>query len=202
MVELTHSYYKDLACTDLDIIPSDDTLQLLRKRQMICRMSGNKLIVLVKVKTGVPDEDKPLMKLDPNDQFLFYLKVNNEKLATITNIDIDKFKKGQRFYFTNIHENDLDDKFNLTAKIEAVAGSFDRRLELPIPGTAIPADRRPRCRLRHACRRGRRHQPHRGCRHTELRRQHRPLCRQRYRAASPGYADNPDAGRYGDARTG
>lgn len=122
MVEMLHDYYSNLQCKDFDIIPSEQTLQLMRNRQMMFKMIGNKLIVLVKVKED-PDADEPYIDLNPDDKFLFYLQLNNTRASIVSNFDTDKLTAGKRYYFTNLHENDLDDGLSLTSKIEAVAGA-------------------------------------------------------------------------------
>ncbi len=124
-VEMLHDYYNNLQCTDFDIIPSDATIRLMKNRQMMFKNVGNKLIVMVKVKTDAPDIDKPFIDLNPDDKFLFYLQLNNTKASIISNFDVDKLRSGRRYYFTNLYENDLDDGLSLTSKIEAVAGAAE-----------------------------------------------------------------------------
>ncbi len=122
MTELLHDYYSNLQCLDFDVVPSKETRQLMRNRQMMCKLVGNKLVVLVKVITEGADESKPFTGMNPTDKFLFYLQPNRTRFNIVTNIDVDKLREGKRYYFTNLHQNDLDGGLCLTKKIEPVAG--------------------------------------------------------------------------------
>src|SRR5687767_9646874 len=96
MIELLHDYYSNRQCKDFDVIPSEDTSQLLKNRQMIFKMMGNKLVVLVKVNSNGPDADKPFINLNPDDKFLFYLQLNSPQFNIITSLDVDKLREGKR----------------------------------------------------------------------------------------------------------
>ncbi|NOT50451.1 MAG: hypothetical protein HOP10_04145 [Chitinophagaceae bacterium] len=122
MTELLHDYYKNLQCRDFDVIPSEETRQLMKSKQMMWRMAGNKLVVLIKVVNSGPDKDKPAAGIDPTDKFLFYLQLNKPQFNIVTNVDTDKLGEGKRYYFTNLHQNDIDGGMCLTKKIKAVAG--------------------------------------------------------------------------------
>jgi hypothetical protein len=122
MVEMKNDYYSNLQCTDFDIIPTDETKHLLKNRQMMCKAIGNKLVVLVKVKTFGPDTDKPFINMNPDDKFLFYLQLNKPQFNTYTNLDVEKLREGKRYYFTNLYENKLDDDLSLTKQIVPVVG--------------------------------------------------------------------------------
>jgi hypothetical protein len=130
MVDLQHDYYKNLQCKDFDIVPSEETQLLLKNRQMMYKVVGNKLIVLVKVITEGAVANKPFTGMNPVDKFLFYMQLNRPQFSVITNIDVDKLRAGKRYYFTNLYQNDLDGRKKLTKKIEPVAG----------PANYIPGD--------------------------------------------------------------
>ncbi|HMK26182.1 MAG TPA: hypothetical protein VK483_09150 [Chitinophagaceae bacterium] len=130
MTELLHDYYSNLQCWDFDVVPSEETRLLMKNRQMMYKLVGNKLIVLVKVITGGADENKPFISMNPADKFLFYLQPSRPKFSIVTNIDVDKLREGKRYYFTNLHQNDLDGGLSLTKKIEPVPG----------PANYVPGD--------------------------------------------------------------
>jgi hypothetical protein len=121
-IELQNEYYSNLQCKDFTVIPSEETVRLLKNRQMMYKLVGNRIVVLVKVKTDAPDENKPVVDIDPADRFLFYMGLNNSQFSTITNLDDDNLRERKLFYFTNLYQNDLAATLNLTQKIvKAVA---------------------------------------------------------------------------------
>ena len=122
-IDLEHDYYSDLQCKDFSVIPSEETEKLLKANQLLIKTLGSRLVALIKVKTQGTDKNKPLFAINPTDKFLFYLVLNNPRFAIITNLDDDKFMQGHRFYFTNVYENDLDTKVNLTSPIKLTGGS-------------------------------------------------------------------------------
>lgn len=124
-VSLEHDYYSDLQCRDFSIIPSEKTNELLKANQMLVKMLGSKLVCLIKIKTQGPDKNKPLFPVNTTDKYLFYLVLNRPQFNIISNLDEDKFKDGYRFYFSNIYENDLDTKINLTAPIKLTGDPAD-----------------------------------------------------------------------------
>ncbi|HET6544169.1 MAG TPA: hypothetical protein VFG46_26965, partial [Chryseolinea sp.] len=75
MVDLLHDYFANLQCKDLEVVASEETARLLKNRQMMYKVVGNKLVVLVKVKLDSgADDDKPFLDIDPKDKFIFYLQ--------------------------------------------------------------------------------------------------------------------------------
>lgn len=125
MVELLHDYYANQQCRDFDVVPSLETGRLIRNRQMMCKMVGNKLVVLVKVNADGADEDKPLVSLNKADKFIFYLQLNKPAFNIVTNLDTDKLRDRKRYYFTNLYQNDLSGKLDLTQRIVPVIGNAD-----------------------------------------------------------------------------
>jgi hypothetical protein len=119
MVDLLNEYYRSLQCKDFTVIPSAETAELLKNSQMLCKTIGNKLIVLVKVGTEAPNEDKPFVTITPTNRFLFYLDLHQPVFTTVTNVDADKLRIKQRYYFTNLHENKAGIDLHLSRKIAA-----------------------------------------------------------------------------------
>lgn len=121
-VDLQNEYYSNQQSKDFSVIASAETARLLRNRQMLYKMVGNKLVVLIKVKTDAPDTDKPFSEIEKKDRFLFYLSLNSPQFATLTNLDEDSLRERKLFYFSNLHENDLGGALNLTQRIVAPVG--------------------------------------------------------------------------------
>src|SRR5687767_13489142 len=117
MVDLLNEYYRNLQCRDFTVIPSAETAAVLRNHQMLCKIIGNKLVVLVKVKTDAGSEDEPFVSILPKTKFLFYLDLNQPVFTTITNIDADRMQLKQRYYFTNLHQNSAGTDRHLSRKI-------------------------------------------------------------------------------------
>lgn len=124
MVDLLHDYFANQQCKDLEVVASEATGRLLKDRQMMYKVVGNKLVVLIKVKSDIgPDENKPFVDIDPKDKFIFYLHPATTSFVTITNLDEDKLGVGQRYYFSNLHQNKLDGELSLTQKLEPIVGA-------------------------------------------------------------------------------
>lgn len=123
MVELLNKYYSDLKCADFKVLPSAATATLLKNYQMVYKVVGNQLVVLVKVKIKDktlpvdPEEDKPFISIDPKSKFVFYLDLQNTLFNTVTNLDTDRLSSKQRFYFTNLNANKVGAVLNLSNKI-------------------------------------------------------------------------------------
>lgn len=130
-IDLQNEYYADGKCNDISLVPSAETRQLLTNRQMLYKMVGNKLVILVKVKDkhSGAEMNKPFIPLGADEKFVFYLQLEKPVFTTITNIDNDLFA-GRRFYFSNIFETKVDAALHLSAPLD----SYDN-------GTAyIPGD--------------------------------------------------------------
>jgi hypothetical protein len=135
-IEIEHDFYADLQCKDFSIIPSAETNQLLKNYQVLVKISGNKLTCLIKTKS--PANDKPFSGINGSDKFLFYLVLNSHRFNIISNLDEDKFREGHRFYFSNLAENALDTKINLTASVKLVGGSANYKPgDLTADGTGV-----------------------------------------------------------------
>lgn len=125
MVELLHDYYANQQCRDFDVVPSPETIRLMKDRQMMFKLVGNKMVVLVKVYADGLDADKPFVSISPEDKFLFYLQLNRPSFNIVTNLDTDKLRDRKRYYFTNLHQNNLSGGLDLTQKIVPIIGSAD-----------------------------------------------------------------------------
>lgn len=121
MVDLLNEYYANLQCRDFSVIPSAETVQMLQNHQMLVKTIGNKLVVLVKVQTGAGSEDKPVVPIAADTKFLFYLNLNQPLFTTVTNLDIDKLRLNQRYYFTNLLQNKAGTSLHLSRQI----GEYD-----------------------------------------------------------------------------
>ncbi len=117
-IDLQNEYYADGKCNDITVVPSAETVLLLKNRQMLYKMVGNKFIVLTKVKdsSAGADADKPFVPLGINEKFVFYLQLEKPVFTTVTNIDFDLFA-GTRFYFSNISETKINTALHLSAPL-------------------------------------------------------------------------------------
>lgn len=117
-IDLQNEYYADGKCNDITVVPSTETALLLKNRQLLYKMVGNKFIVLVKVKdnSAGADADKPFVNLSINEKFVFYLQLEKPVFTTVTNIDFDLFA-GTRFYFSNIFETKVNAALHLSAPL-------------------------------------------------------------------------------------
>lgn len=123
-IDLQHEYYADGKCTDMSIVPSAETSLLLKNRQMLYKMVGNKFVVLVKVNdsTAGVNADKPFVSLGTDEKFVFFLQLEKPVFTTITNIDFDLFA-GRRFYFSNIFETKLGTGLYLSAPVDTYSNT-------------------------------------------------------------------------------
>ena len=117
MVDLLNEHYTNLQCRDFQVMASPETAQVLQNRQMLFKTIGNKLVVLVKVQTEAGNEDKPVVPMDANTKFLFYMNLKQPLFTTITNLDTDSLRLNQRYYFTNLYQNKTGTSLHLSKKI-------------------------------------------------------------------------------------
>lgn len=115
-VDILHEYYAGLKCTDFEILPSEETALLMKQHQMVYKITANKLVVLIKVDA----DNKPFAALALSDKLVFYKRLNNPLFMQVSNIDQSLFS-GQRFYYTNIHQNEQDGVLYLSAPIAEYA---------------------------------------------------------------------------------
>ena len=81
-VDIFNDYYRDGRCTDFKLMPSWETASLLKKYNMLYRMTGNRLVILVKIK----DDNTPVTPIDPNTKFSFYMDLQTPAFVNFTNI--------------------------------------------------------------------------------------------------------------------
>jgi hypothetical protein len=123
-IDLQHEYYANGKCTDISIMPSAETMLLLKNRQMLYKMVGNKFVVLVKVNdssAGV-NTDKPFVDLGTDEKFVFFLQLEKPVFTTITNIDFNLFAS-RRFYFSNIFETKVNTVLHLSAPVDVYSNT-------------------------------------------------------------------------------
>ena len=123
-IDLQHEYYANGKCTDISIVPSAETALLLKNRQMLYKMVGNKFVVLVKVKdsSAGADADKPFVSWNTDEKFVFFLQLDKPVFTTITNIDFDLFTR-RRFYFSNIFETKTGTALHLSAPVDTYSNT-------------------------------------------------------------------------------
>ena len=118
-IDLLNEYYNNLQCRDFTIIPSAETILLLKNKQLQCKLVGNKLVVLVKVKNDISEPaelNKPFIEIGDQGKFVFYLDLDRSAFMSISNIDLDALRS-KRFYFTNLHKNSVGTNLYLSAPI-------------------------------------------------------------------------------------
>lgn len=134
-IDLQNEYYANGKCTDISVVPSAETALLLKNSQMLCKMVGNKFMVLVKVNdnSAGADADKPFVNLNTDEKFIFFLQLEKPVFTTITNIDFDLFA-GRRFYFSNIFETKAGTALHLSAPVDLYNNTTDYK-----PGDMVNA---------------------------------------------------------------
>jgi hypothetical protein len=116
-IELLNEYYTSLRCFDFKIVPSAETMQLMKDSKMIYKVINNQLLVLSKVYDSGPEQDKPLVSIAPGKKFVFYLDLIQPVFMNITNLDLDLLAS-RRFYFSNAHQNKKDNVLYLSDAIK------------------------------------------------------------------------------------
>lgn len=117
-VDVQHEYYAGLKCTDFDMEPSPETALLLKRHQLLYKVTGNKLVVLTKV----DKVDKPFAPLAVTEKLVFYQRLNNPLFIEVSNIDRASFAT-KRFYYSNINQNEQEDIFYLTSPVKNYANA-------------------------------------------------------------------------------
>ena len=115
-VDMLHDYYLDNKCTDFDWQPSPETALLMKQRQLMYKITGNKLVVFGKV----DDDNKLLSELDANSKLVFYQRLNNPLFMELSNLNRALFT-GKRFYYTNVNQNQLSNIPYLSSPIKNYA---------------------------------------------------------------------------------
>ena len=119
-VDLLNEYYTALKCLDFKIIPSAETIQLMKDSKMMHKVINNQLLVLAKVYDSGTEQDKPLVPVAANKKFVFYLDLVQPLFMNVTNLDLDLLG-AKRFYFSNAHQNKMNDVLYLSDAIKDYA---------------------------------------------------------------------------------
>jgi len=123
-IDLQNEYYTNGKCNDISIVPSAETALLLKNRQMLYKMVGNKFVVLIKVNDSGAgaDANKPFVSISTDEKYVFFLQLEKPVFTTITNIDFDLFA-GRRFYFSNIFETKVGTALHLSAPVDTYSNT-------------------------------------------------------------------------------
>lgn len=113
-VELLHSYYKDQLCPDFNILPSEQTLNLLAGHRIIARQYSNQLITGANCNNKI-SPPKPFTPIEQGMQFTFFMQLNNPVFFNYTNLA--SAAPGKIYYFTNRNNNISNGKTFLSSKI-------------------------------------------------------------------------------------
>jgi hypothetical protein len=122
-VELVHEYFSNRQCPDFEIVPSADTVALLKRAKVIWRNTGNKLTAFIEQnEAGEPLLNRPTAKYYRQDfgarVFRFYLKLKNPLFFNYTNFNLD-LNRRQKFYFSNLAANGGPGYLFLSAPVPA-----------------------------------------------------------------------------------
>ncbi|WP_439695021.1 hypothetical protein ACFGVS_18005 [Mucilaginibacter sp. AW1-7] len=101
-VEMLNDYFFSQQCTALDIVAADDTINVLKGQQMLCKTIGNKFITINKI----DDTGKPYVALDKSRILRFYITINDTNFINYSNINYQPADAG-KYYFTNINQTKL-----------------------------------------------------------------------------------------------
>jgi hypothetical protein len=123
-ITLLHDYYAGKAFSDVLITPDATAQTLLQNQKIICRINDNQLTAYVQTK-----ENQPIISIEPNTNFRFYLSVQNSSFYNFTSLTL-----GQQlpYYFSNKAENNKNNKLYLSAPVAAY-----KNTETYIPGTVV-----------------------------------------------------------------
>ncbi len=119
-VDILHDYYSSGICPDFEVLPSPDTASFLRAHGMLCKFTGSRLTVLIRVGA----DEKPHSPLSISARMKFYLKLNNSHFNNFTNLTYQPFTS-HRYYFSNVHQTKTGSTLYLTSKILPYSSSSD-----------------------------------------------------------------------------
>lgn len=139
-VDINNEYYSDGRCLDFTVVPSASTAALLRDKQLLYKLTGNKLVILTKVHDTLSAGEEPgtladqqLIPVDLHTKFVFYLQLQQPVFTTITNIHTSLLSK-KRFYFSNIYETAANGQLHLSSGLKP----FDSNAAY-VPGDLVRA---------------------------------------------------------------
>lgn len=113
-VELLHEYYADSKCSDIRIVPSEETKVLLKNAGVLYKMVGNQFLLISQIRQDLTPY-KPLPKAD---KWVFYLDLLNPEFMNTSSFNLSRFRK-ERFYFSNLSQNISDSTLYLSAEIQS-----------------------------------------------------------------------------------
>ncbi len=112
MIEVLNDYYSDLQCEDLEIVPTDETAAMLKGLQMLYKVIGNKMIIIVRI----DDTEKPVITIDLLKKFRFYIQIDNVYFGNFTNVTFQPLTSSA-YYFSNINQNESGSTLYISSKI-------------------------------------------------------------------------------------
>ncbi|HXS38181.1 MAG TPA: hypothetical protein VN721_15875 [Flavipsychrobacter sp.] len=113
MIEVLNDYYSDLQCEDLEIVPTDETAAMLKGLQMLYKVIGNKMIIIVRI----DDTEKPVIKIDLLKKLRFYIQIDNVHFGNFTNVTFQPLTSSA-YYFSNINQNESNSTLYISSKIQ------------------------------------------------------------------------------------
>lgn len=117
-IELLCEFYRDEKCQDFEIVPDSNTFKKLKDHKMIYRLVGNTLFVLAKVDI----DDAIFHQIDPENRFVFYMKLVNPGFTNVANIKLGDLTQ-KKFYFSNLSANESNNRLFLSQSVEAYNNS-------------------------------------------------------------------------------
>lgn len=112
MAEILHDYYTTGRCADLSITPSKETLGVMRGFNLLHKVVGNKLVVVIRT----DDAGVPLVPFNIPRKLTFYLQQENPHFYNFTNLGYQP-SDVNRYYFTNLNENKIGSTLYLNKKV-------------------------------------------------------------------------------------
>lgn len=138
-LQLLHKYFKDEACPDFIIIPSDKTKEVLDGRKIIAKQYKHQLYAGVQL-----DElGKPLPTPEEGMQLTFFLQLNNPLFFNYTNLPFSS-PGNNIYYFTNRNINSSNGRQFLSAPYPSYDGTKAYKpgdLTTNVSGTVFQATR-------------------------------------------------------------
>lgn len=105
-IRLYHNYYENRRPPGIHLYPTPQTAHKLKGANMLFKRIPNGVVVLYRAEE---DETTPLVELDPNQRFTFYLSADNKtEFQNITQLDLgtdDRFQSGSILFFSNDPDN-------------------------------------------------------------------------------------------------
>ena len=128
-----HSYYLDGVCSDLSMVPSDDTQRLLANHRCLLRPRPDGILCLA----GLGDDGSMLIGVDPAEKLTFNLTLQNAQFALITELSAIIKQKAPLFIPA---EQDVSKggSLQLTSRDKPLDGGVLAAIEIPGKVFATP----------------------------------------------------------------